>query len=624
MLSEPPLPRGDVLHRPAKPFPHRTGAVCGGEPAPVHRLEDGAAPAADDEAVDDDRAVVQFLRFGHVLSSGRCPGRKTFRFAPAAPRTPLPAPQQVSNMRRSSSRSRVSRRASMSRMRAFRPTEATVPAVPTAAERGRGAAAAEEVMEGSVSPPRRLRARPARRPRSPLARAGRRSRRPRIPTRRAPSLVCSPRRAGGRWMAGTVRAEAGRRGGLDHAVHLHERLPRQVVGVGRGLGEREHRGEAHVAPFHDPAPLVAGPRLEERREPLRRAWPLFPVELRGKRSGVRPGPFEKLRVELVLDRTDRDVPAVLRLVDRVEVAAAVHRIPAPPVLPRAGREHAVHHRHEGCGAVGHGRVHHLPLAGTPGFEEPTHHAEGEIEPAPAEVADEIESGDRGAAPRADRVQRTGEGDVVDVVSGRVSDGTFLPPSRHAAVDEPRVAGEAFVGTEAEPFGDAGPEAFDEPLRLGHEAEHGLASGLALHVDGDRAPAAVEEVVARIALHPEAGIRHPVHPNDVRPHVREHHRAHRPGADPRELDDPEAGKRSHPRHLPWIPRPQDGTSSFRGPAEVRQGWVGQPTTIVSPLGNHRMKWWMRRARASRTARAALTPHGGRRGQPVVRWQSAQTP
>ena len=67
VLPEPALPLGDVLHRPPEAFPHRAGAVHGGEPAPVHRLEHGAAPAADDEAVDDDRVVVQFLRFVHVL-----------------------------------------------------------------------------------------------------------------------------------------------------------------------------------------------------------------------------------------------------------------------------------------------------------------------------------------------------------------------------------------------------------------------------------------------------------------------------------------------------------------------------------------------------------------------------
>ena len=240
--------------------------------------------------------------------------------------------------------------------------------------------------------------------------------------------------------------------------------------------------------------------------------------------------------------------AVARLVDGVEVAASVDRVPPALVLPGAGREHAVHHGHEGGGAVGHRRVDHLALARALRFEQAAHHAEREVEPAAAEVADEVEGGDGGAAPRADRVQRAGEGDVVDVVPGRVGDGSFLAPARHPAVDEAGVAHEAFVGADAEALRDPGAETFDEAVRLGHEPEHRLAAGLGLHVDGDGAPSPVEEVVARVALHPEPRIRHPVHPDDVRAHVREHHRAHRPRADARQLHDPEACERSHPRHL----------------------------------------------------------------------------
>ena len=66
VLPEPALPLRDVLHRSPEAFPHRAGAVDGGEPAPVHGLEDIAAPAADDEAVDDDRVFVQLSRFVHV------------------------------------------------------------------------------------------------------------------------------------------------------------------------------------------------------------------------------------------------------------------------------------------------------------------------------------------------------------------------------------------------------------------------------------------------------------------------------------------------------------------------------------------------------------------------------
>ena len=174
--------------------------------------------------------------------------------------------------------------------------------------------------------------------------------------------------------------------------------------------------------------------------------------------------------------------------------------------------------------------------------------EREIEPAAAEVPDEVEGGDGRTAPCSYRVQRPGEGDVVDVVPGRVGDGTFLAPTRHPAVDEAGVAGEAYVGADAEALRHSGAKAFDETVRLGHEPEDRLASGLGFHVDRDRAPAAVEEIETGVALHPEAGVGDPIHADDVRAHVREHHRAHRPGADPGELDNPETCERTHTRHL----------------------------------------------------------------------------
>src|SRR5262245_35067 len=64
----------------------------------------------------------------------------------------------------------------------------------------------------------------------------------------------------GRWPADLAggAAEAGRRARLGDARHLDERAPGHVVGVGDGLGDRQHRREAHVAALHDLAPLVPG------------------------------------------------------------------------------------------------------------------------------------------------------------------------------------------------------------------------------------------------------------------------------------------------------------------------------------------------------------------------------
>ena len=72
------------------------------------------------------------------------------------------------------------------------------------------------------------------------------------------------------------------------------------------------------------------------------------------------------------------------------------------------------------------------------------------------------SGGTGASPGATEVgERPGQRDVVDVVAGRLGVRAVLAPAGHAAEHQLRVAGEALVGPDAEPFHDAGAEALDE-------------------------------------------------------------------------------------------------------------------------------------------------------------------
>ena len=128
-------------------------------------------------------------------------------------------------------------------------------------------------------------------------------------------------------------------------------------------------------------------------------------------------------------------------------------------------------------------------------------------------------------------------------------GTVLAPAGHAAVDEPRVAGEAHVGTDAEPLGDAGPEPLDQRVGPLDQAQHGLDALGVLEVDADRAPAPVEDVGRRrrrVAARHVAGA---VDADDVGAHVGEHHGAERAGTDPGELDDPDAVEWSQPSQAP---------------------------------------------------------------------------
>ena len=84
------------------------------------------------------------------------------------------------------------------------------------------------------------------------------------------------------------------------------------------------------------------------------------------------------------------------------------------------------------------------------------------------------SGGVGLSPGASEVrERARDRDVVDVVPGRLGERAVLAPAGHAGVHEPRVAGEARLGADPEPFGDAGPVPLEERVGLLDEAQHGL-------------------------------------------------------------------------------------------------------------------------------------------------------
>src|SRR5206468_2405731 len=109
----------------------------------------------------------------------------------------------------------------------------------------------------------------------------------------------------------------------------------------------------------------------------------------------------QLGVELRLDRADRDVLRVRRLVDVVEVGAGVEQVRAPLLAPDADGAEAVEHGAEHRGAVNHGGVDHLALAGAGGLDQRAGHAEGEEHAAAAEVANQVEGRHGRPAPAPD-------------------------------------------------------------------------------------------------------------------------------------------------------------------------------------------------------------------------------
>ena len=188
------------------------------------------------------------------------------------------------------------------------------------------------------------------------------------------------------------------------------------------------------------------------------------------------------------------------------------------------------------GAVDHRRVDDLALARALGGEHRRDHPEGEEQSAAAEVADQVERRERAVARPPERLERAGEGDVVDVVPGSRRHRACLAPTGHPAVDEPGIARPAGLGPDAEPLGDARAEAFDERVGPLDEGEHECDAVGVLQVDADRALAPLEQVPVGAGRQGAGHVGRSLDPQHVRAEVGEHHRAERAGADPGELDD----------------------------------------------------------------------------------------
>ncbi len=143
---------------------------------------------------------------------------------------------------------------------------------------------------------------------------------------------------------------------------------------------------------------------------------------------------------------------------------------------------------------------------------------------------------------ADRLERAGERDVVDVVPGRAGERSRLTEAGHAPVDEPRVAREADVGPEAEALHHAGPEPLEQPIGALHEPQHRRDRFGVLQVDGDAAPAAREQITRSSA---GCDARESLDAQHFGAHVGEHQRAERARADAADLHDAHSRERTHP-------------------------------------------------------------------------------
>src|SRR5712692_16410 len=225
-------------------------------------------------------------------------------------------------------------------------------------------------------------------------------------------------RAGGRpldraWSA----AETRRRRRLDHAVLFDKGRALAIMRMARRLFHAEHGREANVATLHDAAPFVARLGAEQLRDPLLHRGPRFAVELPGQFLALEPREPQQLLVELRFDRADTNVFAVAGLVGVVEVCSRVEHVLTAIVGEHSRSAHAVDRGHQGRDAIDHGRIYYLSLARLLRLQQPRDYAQRQVKRATTEISDEIEGRHRRLALAPNRMQRSGQCDVVDVVAG---------------------------------------------------------------------------------------------------------------------------------------------------------------------------------------------------------------
>ena len=209
------------------------------------------------------------------------------------------------------------------------------------------------------------------------------------------------------------------------------------------------------APPPCPARGRSRPRSAPAAQPTRRASSCgtprpagrgLPASWRGRRGPAvrrRPGPSAAAARHRTAVRPSPRSRTCHRWFRRPRSTASRRPHGAAAARPAAGREMAEHVRHERSGAVHHRGVDHLALArsGRPRSSRRRCRRRAYIPPPPKSPT-RLSGSDRCAACFADRVQRTSEGDVVDVVAGTLRQRPVLAPARHAAVDQARVQREA--------------------------------------------------------------------------------------------------------------------------------------------------------------------------------------
>ena len=216
---------------------------------------------------------------------------------------------------------------------------------------------------------------------------------------------------------------------------------------------------------------------------------------------VEADPFQQVVVEAPLDGADRHILPVAGLVDVVPRSPGIERVFAALVGPQTGAHQAVGKGKKRGRAVNDRGVDDLALSRLFRLEKRANNSEGQIHSAAAKITDKIERRDRAALLATDRMQSSGHGDVIDVVSSGAGQRPLLAKARHSPEHQSRIDRQAFLRTKAQAFHDAGTESLDQGVGVGDQPLHDRDALRRLEIDADRTPSPIKHVEA--GLHDDA-------------------------------------------------------------------------------------------------------------------------
>ena len=131
------------------------------------------------------------------------------------------------------------------------------------------------------------------------------------------------------------------------------------------------------------------------------------------------------------------------------------------LLPMTLRRHRMQETHQVGTAIGHCGIDYLSLTRVAPFQQRGKNSSDDQHPAATEVAYHIKWNSWFLFFPANGCQCTGQRYIIYIMAGCLCKRATLAPARHARVDKPGVVLHTYIGSGAQSFHDAWPEAFQQ-------------------------------------------------------------------------------------------------------------------------------------------------------------------